>query len=106
MSDGNSHFLMALGRHDNGQVIETADEQLRNVIAQVLRTGKKGSVGVTLNITPNGELGLKVSAKVSAKAPEIDFGESFYFTDRKGDLSRTSPQFTEQMKLDGEAQNV
>ena len=100
MSDGNSHFLMAIGRHDGGQVIETADQQLREVIAQVQRTGKKGTVGVTLNITANGELGLKVSAKVSAKAPEVDFGESFYFADRQGDLSRTSPDFTEQLELE------
>lgn len=106
MTTGNSHFLMAVGRHDNGQVIETADEQLRGVIAQVQRTGKKGSVAVTLNISPNGELGLKVSAKVTAKAPEIDFGESFYFTDRQGDLSRNAPDFTEQMTLAGEAENV
>lgn len=100
--DGNSHFLMAVGRHDEGHVIETADTKLREVIEAVQRTGKAGSVSVTVSVKGNGELGLKVGAKVTAKAPDLEFGEAFYFTDRQGDLSRTPPQFTEEMKLDGE----
>ncbi len=57
MSDGNSHFLMAIGRIDGGHAIEVADEQLRDVISAVTRTGKKGTVTVTLEISPNGETG-------------------------------------------------
>lgn len=91
MSDGNSHFLMAFGRIDGGLAIETADSCLRDVIAAVNRTGKKGSVSVTLEIAPNGELGLATTAKVAAKAPQVNFGQSFFFMDRNGNLTRTVP---------------
>ncbi|HMR51217.1 MAG TPA: hypothetical protein PKA33_01565 [Amaricoccus sp.] len=108
MGDGNSHFLMALGRHDGGLVIETADQQLREVVAAVLRTGKKGSVSVTLEVAPNGESGLEVSCKVTAKAPAVSFGRSFYYTDRAGDLSRKPPDYVSDSLLRHEegAKNV
>ena len=96
MTDGNSHFLMALGRHDGGHVVETADQQLRDVIASVLRTGKKGSVAITMAVAPNGETGLEVSCKVSAKAPDVEFGKSFYYMDRQGDLTRQAPDLKQQ----------
>jgi len=98
MSDGNSHFLMAIGRIDGGLPVETADQQLRDVIGAVQRTGKKGTVTLTLEISPNGEMGFAASAKVSAKAPQIDFGQSFFFMGHNGDLTRESPTM-EQMGL-------
>lgn len=91
MSDGNSHFIMAVGRIDGGLPVEVADQQLRDVIAAVQRTGKKGSVTVTLEIAQNGEMGIASTAKVTAKAPLISFGQSFFFTDGQGNLTRTAP---------------
>lgn len=91
MSDGNSHFLMAIGRIDGGLPVEIADQKLRDVIAAVQRTGKKGTVTVSLEVAPNGELGFAASAKVTAKAPQIAFGQSFFFMDRNGDLTRSAP---------------
>ena len=104
MSEGNSHFLMALGRIDGGLPVETADQQLRDVIAAVQRTGKKGTVTVALEIAPNGEMGFAASAKVSAKAPQIDFGQSFFFMGRNGDLTREAPHM-EQLGLMKERNN-
>lgn len=99
MGEGNSHFLMALGRHDEGSVVETADEALREVVAQVMRTGKKGSVTLTMEVEPNGQKGLEVSCKLSAKAPQLAFGKSFYFTNNNGDLTRTPPRGEEAQLL-------
>jgi hypothetical protein len=91
MSDGNSHFIMAVGRIDGGLPVEIADQQLRDVIAAVQRTGKKGSVTITLEVAQNGEMGIASTAKVTAKAPQISFGQSFFFTDREGNLTRNAP---------------
>lgn len=102
MSDGNSHFLMAVGRIDGGHAIEVADEQLRDVITAVNRTGKKGSVSVTLEISPNGETGFAATAKVAAKAPAINFGQSFFFMGRDGDLSREAPDYVQASLLKSE----
>jgi len=106
MSDGNSHFLMALGRHDGGHVIETADQQLRDVIAAVMRTGKKGSVTMTMSVGTNGDTGLEVSCKVKATAPEVEFGKSFYFMGREGDLTRNAPNYVQESLLESEKPNV
>lgn len=97
MSDGNSHFLMALGRIDGGLAIETADDLLRQVIAAVHRTGKPGKVTIEIAIGKNGELGLETTAKVKATAPQVQFGKSFFFTDpRTGDLTRQAPDLAAQ----------
>jgi len=104
MNDDNSHFLMAVGRIDGGLPVEIADQQLRDVIAAVQRTGKKGTVTITLEVAPNGELGFAASAKVTAKAPQISFGQSFFFMGRNGDLTRQAPEMT-QLGLMGEKTN-
>lgn len=93
MSDGNSHFLMAVGRIDGGLAIETADQKLVEVIQSVQRTGKKGSVTLTLEVSPNGEMGFAATAKVTAKAPNVDFGQSFFFMGRDGTLTRQAPDY-------------
>lgn len=106
MSDRNSHFLMAIGRIDGGHAIEVADKQLREVIGAVTRTGKKGTVTVTLEISPNGETGFAATAKVAAKAPSINFGQSFFFMGRDGDLTREQPNYVQGSLLTSEDQNV
>lgn len=91
-ADDISHFLMAIGRLDGGRVIEEADENLREVIRQVQHTGKAGSVTVKINVKPNGEFGLELSADLIAKAPQLNFGKSFFYVDpRSGDLTRNAP---------------
>lgn len=102
MSDGNSHFLAALGRIDGGHAIEVADEQLRGVTSAVTRTGKKGTVTVTLEVSPNGETGFAVTAKVAAKAPQLQFGQSFFFMGRDGDLTRNAPDYVQGSLLKSE----
>lgn len=106
MSEGNSHFLMAIGRIDGGLAVEVADEKLRDVLAAVQRTGKKGSVSITIEIAANGEMGFAASAKVAAKAPMIDFGQSFFFVDRKGDLTRNAPDLLAQGHFKKDETNV
>lgn len=105
MSEGNSHFLMAIGRIDGGMPIEVADQQLKDVTDAVLRTGKKGSVTITLDVSPNGESGVAATAKVTAKAPSVNFGQSFFYTDRNGHLTRKAPDMVQQGMFQGEKQN-
>lgn len=99
MAEGNSHFLAAIERIDGGHVIETADDQLREVVSAVNRTGKKGTVTVTLEVEPNGEMGFAATAKVSAKAPQLSFGKSFFFQGPGGDLTRTPPDYVQKALL-------
>ena len=105
MSDGNSHFLMALGRIDGGMPVEVADQQLKEITDAVLRTGKKGTVTMTLEIAPNGDQGVAATAKVAAKAPMVNFGQSFFYTDRNGHLTRQAPDMVQQGMFKGDKVN-
>ena len=87
-----SHFLAAIGQVDGGAAVRLADEQLGDVLEAVRRTGKKGSVTVELHVSPNGERGFEVTTKVKAKAPDMEFGKSFFYVDHDGRLTRTPPQ--------------
>jgi len=58
---------MAIGRIDGGLAIETADSALKDVIAAVQRSGKKGSVTITLDVAPNG--GLTLPDRLTIRAP-------------------------------------
>lgn len=102
MSEGNSHFLMAVGRIDGGLAIETADQALKDVISAVQRSGKKGAVTITLEVAPNGEMGFAASAKVTAKAPQVNFGQSFFFMGRDGTLTRQAPNMQQLGLMDKE----
>lgn len=96
------HFVAALQRVDAGQAAHVADEHLREVMRMIRRTGKKGTVSVTLEVGANGEHGYTVTAKVSSKAPTIDFGQSFFYGDKHGNLSRISPAFSAKDGPDGQ----
>lgn len=86
-----SHYLKAIETIDRGSVIEQADEQLKQVIEAVHASGKEGSVTVKLKIKPNGDRGYAVTADLTAKAPQLAFGQSFFYADRNGELTRTPP---------------
>lgn len=88
----NSSFLMALERHDEGQVVETLDELIAEVTSAVIRTGKKGKVALNMSIAPNGDRGIEVTYETKATAPQLAFSKSFYFRAPDGGLSRTPPK--------------
>jgi hypothetical protein len=102
MPEGNSHFLMAIGRIDGGHAIEVADQQLREVMSAVNRTGKKGTITFTLEVSPNGDTGFAVTGKIKASAPQLNFGQSFFYQDGKGDLTRNAPQYVQNSLLERE----
>ena len=86
-----SHFMRAVGHVDGGAAVRVADEALTEVLDAVRLTGKKGTVTITLQILPNGDRGFEVTTRVSAKAPDVEFGKSFFYTDKDGHLTRTPP---------------
>lgn len=91
----NSSFLMAIGRHDSGALVETADDLLKNCVEEVTRYGGKATLTLTLAIQPNGEVGnaaLKLSANVKATLPKRAQGEAFYWASEDHSLSRTPPK--------------
>lgn len=91
----NSSFLMALGRHDGGALVENADELLKDCVKEVTRYGGKATVTITLTVSPNGETGnraLKLSATAKATLPKRAQGEAFYWAGEDDELLRNPPK--------------
>lgn len=88
----NSSVLMALSRHDGGNLVENADELLKDCVRDVIRYGQKATLTITMQIAPNGESALKLSASVKASMPKRPQGEAFYWPDSENGLTRTPPK--------------
>lgn len=88
----NSSFLMALGRHDGGALVENADDLLRDCVRDVIRYGESATLTVTIKIAANGENALKLSAAVKATLPKRPQGEAFYWPAEDNSLTRTPPK--------------
>ena len=88
----NSSVLMALSRHDSGQLIENADELLKDCVKDVVRYGQKATLTITLAISPNGDAALQIDATVKATLPKRPQGSAFYWPADDNSLTRTPPK--------------
>ena len=78
----------------NGACAVELATALKQVVDAVLTYGKAGQVTLTLKIKPlskGAQDGVTVLDAVTAKIPEADNGESFFFVNRDGDLVRATP---------------
>lgn len=88
----NSSILMALSRHDDGHLIENADELMQNCVRDVTRYGQKATLTITLTLSPNGDKALKLDAAVKATLPKRPQGSAFYWPTEDFSLTRTPPK--------------
>jgi|OM-RGC.v1.030499817 hypothetical protein len=90
MSDGNSHFMMAIGRAGFGEALTEADQKLTEAIQAVRNTGKQATVSITLKIKPNGSNGraFEVVPTVKATLPAKEHGKTFFWSDSDDQLTR------------------
>lgn len=91
----NSSFLMALGRHDGGKLVENADDQLKQCVSEVNRYGGRATLTITMTLQPNGETGgggLELTAAVKTTMPKRPQGKAFYYVAEDDSLSRTPPK--------------
>lgn len=84
-----------------GFALVVAGEKLADAITAVLETGKKGSVTLTIDVSPdkNDETIIHVQPSVKAKIPEKGFTEGVFFwdaSDRK--LSQSDPRQMDMLK--------
>lgn len=75
----------------NGALDGKLSEELRNLVREVTRTGRKGSLTLKLEITTNGDQ-IQITPTSTIKAPVETIGSAIFFTDAEGDLHRTDPR--------------
>ena len=91
-----SHTVAVLETAGRGELLAEADKALTEVTNAVIRRGKKGKVVLEIAVEPQGSKddeirGIAVACKVKASAPQVEMGKSFFFTDARGQLTRTPP---------------
>lgn len=76
-----------------GRGVDLASRMLAEVVRAVDETQKKGSLTITLTVTPDkgGGAGKTISLETKSKKPVLDIPAAQFFSDPSGDLHRTDP---------------
>lgn len=85
-------FSTFLAEHRRGTVDTETSVMLRELVAETLRTGKKGSMTLTIKTEAKDEFGVIISLEPSNKLPKDDAHNVFYFVDDLGQPTRRDPQ--------------
>jgi len=82
-----------LGQLRGGYALHEASKRLDEVVRAVRATGKKGSVTLTIDITPDktDDRIIKMQPSVKFKAPEKGFSEGIFFVAPDGRLTKEDP---------------
>lgn len=82
-----------LAEINSGAVADQAAIQLADLVQQVMKTGRKGSVTVTVSVRPykGNSKTVEVAATTTIKRPEGDPHAGVFFTDPDGHLFRHDP---------------
>ncbi len=86
-------FDQTLREINNGRLVAELTEELTKVIAAVRRSGKTGSISLTLKLKPRGETNeqLEVIPTVKGTKPEASRPISIFFVNSDNGLQRDDP---------------
>lgn len=103
--DEDVDFAAVLRQHNKGVAYAELCKALAEVTAACKKTGKKGSVSLTLSIEPQPKMGnvIKLTDSIRTKVPAPDRVGSMWYPDEQGGLHRNNP---EQHELFGEQEVV
>lgn len=85
-------FSRFLAEHRRGTVDAETSVLLRELVAETLRTGKKGAMTITIKTEAKDDHGVVVSIEPAAKLPKDDAHNVFYFVDELNQPTRRDPQ--------------
>lgn len=86
-------FATFLLEQNRGRTHSELSHGLRDLVAKVTDTGKKGSITLTVTIEPlkGNEEALQISDVIKLNLPEHSRGASIFFRGKEGDLQREDP---------------
>lgn len=89
-------FATFLLEQNRGRTHQELSHGLRDLVAKVEDTGKKGSITLTITVEPlkGNEDALQVSDVIKLNLPEHNRGASIFFRGRDGNLQRDDPNQT------------
>jgi hypothetical protein len=86
-------FAAFLREQAGGKTHDELSDALRDLVARVQDTGKKGSLSLTVNVEPlKGDTDtLVIKDEIKLKLPEHDRKASLFFVNDDGNLTRDNP---------------
>lgn len=95
--DGNEEpqatpFAQILREYRNGTLHDELTQELRDLVAECVDTGKKGKLTLTLTVIPDeaGEV-ISLDAQVNSKPPRHDLPTALFYRDEHNNLRRMNP---------------
>lgn len=86
-------FVEILSEMDRGDIVDDITKHLSTVSAAVIATDKKGTITLIIEIQPNGENAVQLSAKVKSTIPDPTRGSTVMFLQSDGvSLGRDDPR--------------
>ncbi len=103
-------LLAALLDMRGGSVVADINRDFGEVVNAVAETAKKGSITITLEITPSRVNGARVAEvemthKVALRKPKQNFGRAIFFVTNDGELTRSDPN-QERLEFEVEGQRA
>ena len=93
MAETRKPFAAFVQEQRNGGLHGELSEALTKLVAAVGEIEKKGTLVLTLTVTPNRDgQTVVVTDKVKVTLPESERGAAIYFFDEEGNLSRQNPR--------------
>lgn len=99
MADENLNFMQFLQAFRRGEVLAEADQQLRELVEAIDRTGAGGTLTLKLAFKVNKAGQIEVDPQVAIKAPKRALGTGIFYATEDGGLSRRDPR---QMDIEDE----
>lgn len=75
-----------------GDLVDDASAELARVLLAVVANGKRGSLTMTLTISPDGANAVTIDGEVKVKVPKPAIGKAIFFVNEEGDASRRDPR--------------
>lgn len=92
MSQSDRTIQDTLEELGGGEVLNAADNELRQVVRAVRETRRQGSLSINIKVKPNGEEAVMLEAKVDGKPPVKALPETTFFANRDGELLNRPPE--------------
>lgn len=81
-------FAAFVQQQAKGRLHAEMSDELAQLVAAVVKTGKAGKFSLTLNIKPEGDDAISVATSYAAKIPQPPAKPSLFFADEQGHISR------------------
>ena len=88
----NNHFIQTLPHMHGGATASDLASKLKELVAAVGQTGKKGELSLKISLKPAGGGKVELMAEVKGKIPQPSLQESIFFTTEKHELTRIDPE--------------